>query len=340
MENLNVEERARLEETILNAITEFLEEPKSSAEEILVCDEESQSSNSSYNSVISKRQLSPSILQEARTAALTAKLAAVKKRNTLLNQISEQKSKLSEIKLEMEIEQSKAQEAVFMKYYSESKPSRSKADYYCPESNPSTSKPDRYCLEYPSTSKADHYCLESKPSTSKDYNFAAHKNTKRDQNTNDTNDSDTERNESEPKHTQHSMDLLKRIHLPKMTMETFSGDIMKYSSFLRQFQNNIVSKTDDEEEKLYYLDQLTSGKPNDIVKTCLHLPAGKGYREARSLLDKRYGDKSKVATALVSKILSWPSIHSNDVSGLDEFAIFLRGCLNSLKKYSIGIGRS
>ena len=64
------------------------------------------------------------------------------------------------------------------------------------------------------------------------------------------------------------------------------------------------------------------------------------YREARSLLDKRYGDKSKVATALVSKILSWPSIHSSDVSGLDECAIFLRGCLNSLKKYSIGIGRS
>ena len=149
MENLSVEEGARLEETILNAITEFLEEPKSSAEEILACDEESQSSNSSYNSVISKRQLSPSILQEARTAALTAKLAAVKKRNTLLNQISEQKSKLSELKLEMEIEQSKAQEAVFMKYFSESKPSRSKADYYCPESNPSTSKPDRYCLEYP-----------------------------------------------------------------------------------------------------------------------------------------------------------------------------------------------
>ena len=127
MENLSTEERARLEDTILNAITEFLEQPKSRVEDVLACDDELQSSDGSYDSVISNRQLSPSILQEARTAALTAKLAAVKKRNTLLTQISEHKCKLSELNLEMEIEQSKAQEAVFMKY-AESKPSTSKAD--------------------------------------------------------------------------------------------------------------------------------------------------------------------------------------------------------------------
>ena len=127
------------------------------------------------------------------------------------------------------------------------------------------------------------------------------------------------------------------MHLPKMKMDTFSGDVMNYACFLRQFQNNIASKTEDDDEKLYYLEQMTTGKPNDIVKTCLHLSPGEGYREARRLLDKRYGDKSQVATSLVTKIMAWPSLHSNDVSGLDEFAVFLRGCLNSLKNIPHGL---
>ena len=88
---------------------------------------------------------------------------------------------------------------------------------------------------------------------------------------------------------------------------------------------------------MYYLEQLTSGKPKDIVGICLHLPPGKGYREDRKLLEKRYGNKSKVATALVSQILAWRFIDSEDVNGLDEFSIFLRGCLNSLKNIPHGM---
>ena len=301
----------------MDAITDFLEQSKPSAEDVGECDGESQSSISSYDSVISKSQLSPSILQEAKTAALMAKLASVKKKNTLKKQISEQKSKLAELKLEMEIEQSKAQEAVFMKY--------------CHESKPSTSKSDQY-NDHAKLAKIVKIAYDQE-SHDNDIETTGNETTR-----NETTRNEALRNETtESFQGNHSIHLLKRMHLPKMAMETFNGDVMRYSGFLRQFQNNVASKTDDEEEKLYYLDQMTSGKPNDIVKTCLHLPPGEGYREARRLLDKRYGDKSRVATSLVTKILSWPPIHSNDVSGLDEYAIFLRGCLNSLKNLPSGL---
>ena len=54
-------------------------------------------------------------------------------------------------------------------------------------------------------------------------------------------------------------------------------------------------------------------------------------------MEKRYGNKSKVVTALVSQILAWRFIDSEDVNGLDEFSIFLKGCLNSLKNIPHGM---
>ena len=134
-----------------------------------------------------------------------------------------------------------------------------------------------------------------------------------------------------------TLDILRQMQLPRMSLLNFDGDIMQYGNFIRQFEAVVANKTKCEEEKLYYLHQMTTGIAKDIVETCLYLPPEKGYAEARRLLHKRYGDGKRVATALVDKILAWHAIESNDVAALDEFAIYVRGCLNALKNVPQGM---
>ncbi len=41
-----------------------------------------------------------------------------------------------------------------------------------------------------------------------------------------------------------------------------------------------------------------------------------GYNKAKELLQKKFGDKYKVAQAFVKKILSWTDLKADDTSGL------------------------
>ena len=133
-------------------------------------------------------------------------------------------------------------------------------------------------------------------------------------------------------------DHVTRIHLPTLEFSTFKGNNEHYPSFMRAFQTNIASRLSNEEEKLHYLLQYTADKPRDIVSTCLYLPPEQGYKEAKRLLDRRYGNFAQMAVSLVGTILEYPIIKSEDVEGLDSFAIHLRGSLNALKSLPHGAG--
>ena len=78
--------------------------------------------------------------------------------------------------------------------------------------------------------------------------------------------------------------------LRQMPLLNFDGGIMQYGNFIRQFEAAVANKTKTEEDKLYYLHQMTTGIAKDIAETCLHLPLKKDYAEACRLLHKRYGD--------------------------------------------------
>ena len=126
------------------------------------------------------------------------------------------------------------------------------------------------------------------------------------------------------------MYAMKRLHLPAMDLETFSGDSASFKLFMRTFQMNIAANLECEEEKLLYLLKFTSGKAHDIVSTCVHLPQGQGYDEAVQLLTKRFSSQTQTVAGLVERMLEQPSIKPDDIDGLDDFSIFLRGCLNAV----------
>lgn len=57
----------------------------------------------------------------------------------------------------------------------------------------------------------------------------------------------------------------------------------------------------------------------------------KGYKEAKRLLHKHYGDELRIASAYVEKALKWPQVKADDGKALNAYAMFLIGCRNSME---------
>jgi len=57
-----------------------------------------------------------------------------------------------------------------------------------------------------------------------------------------------------------------------------------------------------------------------------------GYREARDLLKKRYGQSYRIATAYVDKLAKGPAIKAEDGDALRRFSTLLTSCKNTLKE--------
>ena len=117
--------------------------------------------------------------------------------------------------------------------------------------------------------------------------------------------------------------------MPKQKIHTFNGDHTQYYLFIRSF-DNVISSNLSPSEQLNYLEQFTSGRPNEIVRACLHLPPDDGYVRARQLLDRRYGNPNRVIQSFVDKVTNWENIGRDDVEAFDEFAVVLSSCDNAV----------
>ncbi|KXJ10173.1 hypothetical protein AC249_AIPGENE3264 [Exaiptasia diaphana] len=125
-----------------------------------------------------------------------------------------------------------------------------------------------------------------------------------------------------------------RTSLPRPQVPKFNGNPLEYHNFLRAFDTLIASKEPDYSCKLYYLEQYTVGRPQELVRSCLHMKPGDGYLKARDLLEQRFGDKYKMAMAHVDKLLSIQLIKTEDADSLEKYSISLTSCKNELE----GIG--
>ena len=104
----------------------------------------------------------------------------------------------------------------------------------------------------------------------------------------------------------------KRGGLPKTKLEPFKGDITRFRSFMRSFKHLIADRTDDNEERLHFLEEFTAGTPQEIVRGCGLLPANEGYKSALNQLEKRYGKDQLMVSAQIDKIMEFPNIRGDD----------------------------
>lgn len=117
--------------------------------------------------------------------------------------------------------------------------------------------------------------------------------------------------------------------LPKRDLQVFDGrDITKFKPFMNSFQRSIEEKTDSCSDRLYYLEQYTTGLPNELVRSCCHMDPAEGYATATKCLSDKYGNEFDIANAFLDKIEAWPTIKSEDGPALEKFSVFLQSCLN------------
>ncbi|KAK0143396.1 hypothetical protein N1851_018466 [Merluccius polli] len=119
--------------------------------------------------------------------------------------------------------------------------------------------------------------------------------------------------------------------LPKRDVPVFNGDPLSFQPFILAFEHSIESNTSNCQDRLYFLEQFTEGQARDIVRSCMHMEARRGYAEAKQLLKKYFGNEMKIANAYLEKAFNWTLIRPDDGKALLAYALYLRECLNTMQ---------
>lgn len=119
--------------------------------------------------------------------------------------------------------------------------------------------------------------------------------------------------------------------LPKRDIQVFDGNPLQYHAFMQAFEHTIETKTNNPADCLHYLEQYTSGQPQQLVRSCQHITDGTGYATAKAQLHEHFGNEHHIASAYMNKIFAWPQIKSEDAKALQAYSLFLRGCCTAMK---------
>ncbi|XP_023932720.1 uncharacterized protein LOC106173712 [Lingula anatina] len=116
--------------------------------------------------------------------------------------------------------------------------------------------------------------------------------------------------------------------LPQPEIPVFKGDVLTYSAFMISFETRIESRVASNTDRLYYLYQYTDGEPKELISGCLYMPDG--YKRARELLHKEYGNEYKISMAYLNKLLAWPAVRAEDSVGLKGLSVYLVKCHSAM----------
>ncbi|XP_058616036.1 uncharacterized protein LOC131529985 [Onychostoma macrolepis] len=79
--------------------------------------------------------------------------------------------------------------------------------------------------------------------------------------------------------------------LPQRDIPVFDGNPLQYRAFIRAFEHGIEDQTKHNRDCLYFLEQYTRGQPRELVHSCHHMDAQRGYLQAKALLKEHFGKK-------------------------------------------------
>jgi len=124
--------------------------------------------------------------------------------------------------------------------------------------------------------------------------------------------------------------MMNRFNLPHTGMLMFDGNPLEFYTFFTYFDNYIEQNTSSDSERLTYLLQYCSGKAKEAIKCCASLDPSRGYKEARKILNRYFGDPYHIATAHVNQLTNGPAIKPYDSSALLDYSMELKSCVNTL----------
>ena len=120
--------------------------------------------------------------------------------------------------------------------------------------------------------------------------------------------------------------LLRQQAAPDVDIDIFSGDPVDYHYFIAVFEEVVEKKIDDPRGRLARLIRYTDGEPKEMIKQCIQQAASVGYKNARSLLEKKYGNSHYKVAAYRKEVKSWPQLKPADGAAYRRFYNFLLKC--------------
>ena len=94
------------------------------------------------------------------------------------------------------------------------------------------------------------------------------------------------------------------------------------------FKEAVERKIDDLKGQLTRLIKFRSGEAKELIQHCIRLPDLIGYKQAISLMERRYGNPYTVVAAYRKEIKISPLIKPGDSTALKKFYSFLIKCQN------------
>ena len=92
------------------------------------------------------------------------------------------------------------------------------------------------------------------------------------------------------------------MNIPKVEIRCFDGSPSDYMSFITVFDESVGKANIDGQAKLTRLLQYTTGSARSAIDCCALIGGSKGYDEARTILEERFGDPYVITTTLLEKL--------------------------------------
>ena len=80
-------------------------------------------------------------------------------------------------------------------------------------------------------------------------------------------------------------------------IDTFDGNPLNYFYFMALFKEAVEKKVDDPKGRLTRLIKFTSVEAKELIQHCIQLPDLIGYKKAKSLMERRYGNPHIIVAA-------------------------------------------
>ena len=97
-------------------------------------------------------------------------------------------------------------------------------------------------------------------------------------------------------------DIFKLLCLPKVELQKFSGDPLKYHGFIKSFEINVVKYCSDPDQKLALLLQYTSSEAFDSISGASVIGGQAGYDFALKTLKDQFGSKYVVTEGIIRSL--------------------------------------
>lgn len=106
--------------------------------------------------------------------------------------------------------------------------------------------------------------------------------------------------------------MLQMACLPRIDIEPFVGNPLKYKEFMSVFDETINAASADNRLKLSHLLNCTQGKAKEAISSCTLMGAEKGYEQARTILKERFGSPHTISTLLISDVKNGKPVRTSE----------------------------